>query len=169
MTRVMTRVREFFHEITIGKSVLILLMPLISILIDLKGLIFALCLMITIDLITGIIKYYHGKNVKFNIFKVNSLLLIQSELLRYTLKKCYEYGFLFIVALIIDLLVFEGMAVSLVGKEFIIPEFALIIPIGIETWSIFENIEGVSGNNLFKKLVSFLPEKIQKIFSDANN
>ncbi len=53
----------------------------------------------------------------------------------------------------------------LVGKVFTLTELSVRIPCGIEAWSIFENIEQVTNRNLLKKFASFLPKKLQNLFS----
>lgn len=161
----MNQILTFFTSLTIGKKFLLFLTPFISILLGMKTLLFASCILITIDLFTGIIKSFKEKEIKFNLFKKETYLVIKSGLLRLTLKKSYEYGLLLIVVAIIESFILGLTPIMLIGKVFTLTELSIVIPCGIEVWSIFENIESITGNNILKKFISFLPKKLQNLFS----
>ena len=167
----MNQILAFFTSLTVGKKFLLFLTPFISILLGMKALLFGLAILITIDLVTGIIKSFKKKKIKFSLFKKETYLTIKSGLLRLTLKKSYEYGLLLIVVAIIESFILGVTPIMLVGKAFTLTELAVIIPSGIEVWSIFENIESQVGRNIFKSFITFLPEPLQKIFKigDTDN
>lgn len=161
----MNQILTFFTSLTIGKKFLLFLTPFISILLGMQALLFGLCVLITIDLFTGIVRSFRVQEVKFNFFKKETWLVIRSNLLRLTLKKSYEYGLLLIVVAIIESFILGLTPIMLAGKVFTLTELAIVIPCGIEIWSIFENIETITGNNILKKFASFLPIPLQNLFS----
>ena len=128
-------------------------------------LILGLVILITIDLLTGIIRSFKEQNVCFNIFKVSTWNVIKSRLLRGTLRKSYEYGILIIVVAIMEAFVLGVMPITLIGKVFTLTELSVVVCSGIETWSIFENIEPITKSNILKKFASFLPKPLQNLFS----
>ncbi len=123
-----------------------------------------LLILITIDLITGISKSLYENNRSCNPLKADFWKSIKSYMLRKTWKKAYEYGIGIIVVVIFETLVFGGgSSIMIMSKNFTISELSVIIPALVEVWSIFENMEAISGNNMFKKVTSFLPPKVQRI------
>ena len=167
----MKQIITFFKTLTVSKKILLLLAPLISILLGMKTLLFGLAILITIDLFTGIVRSFRIKEIPFKPFKRKTWLVIKSGLIRLTLKKSYEYGLLLIVVAVIESFILGLTPIMLVGKAFTLTELAIIIPSGIEVWSIFENIESQVGRNIFKSFITFLPEPLQKIFKigDTDN
>ena len=61
----MNQILAFFTSLTVGKKFLLFLTPFISILLGMKALLFGLAILITIDLLTGIIKSFKEKKIKF--------------------------------------------------------------------------------------------------------
>jgi hypothetical protein len=132
---------------------------------NLNTLLLGLVILITIDLVTGIIKSFKEQKIPFNLLKLKTYKVIKSNLLRQTLKKFYEYSMLIIVVAIIESFVLGITPITLVGKIFTLTELAIIVCSGIETWSIFENLETVTNRNILKRFVLFLPKPLQNIFS----
>tara|TARA_R110000765_G_scaffold423157_1_gene531611 strand:+ start:355 stop:753 length:399 start_codon:yes stop_codon:yes gene_type:complete len=130
-----------------------------------QALLFGLAILITIDLFTAIVRSFRIEKIPFKFFKRKTWLVIKSGLLRLTLRKSYEYGLLLIVVAIVESYILGVTPVALAGKSFTLTELSVIIPSGIEIWSIFENIEGVTNRNILKKFISFLPTKLQNLFS----
>tara|TARA_R110000764_G_scaffold20407_2_gene52403 strand:- start:3330 stop:3830 length:501 start_codon:yes stop_codon:yes gene_type:complete len=161
----MKQILLFFKDFSLGKQTLILLTPIISVLMNMNTLILGLVILITIDLLTGIIRSFKEQNVCFNIFKVSTWNVIKSRLLRGTLRKSYEYGILIIVVAIMEAFVLGVMPITLIGKVFTLTELSVVVCSGIETWSIFENIEPITKSNILKKFASFLPKPLQNLFS----
>ena len=155
----MKSITLFFKSLTVSKTILLILSPAISTLVSMKSSIIGLLILILIDLITGIRKTHHINKVKF------SWKTVKSYLLRQTWKKTYEYGIGIVAITILQTLIFGEINVAIFDKELNLAQLSVIIPSLIELWSVFENLEAVSGNNPLKKLESFLPEFIQKIFN----
>lgn len=156
---------KFFSKLTIGKKVLLILTPLISLVAGMKIIIIGLWLIILIDLITGIRKDMHIKNIPFNIFNKSFWMTIKSYALRKTWKKTYEYNIGMLLFVIFESMVLGVTPVSIIGKSFTLSELSAIIPCIVEMWSIFENFEAVSGKNLLKRISSLFPENIKKILN----
>ena len=146
------------------KVVVLSISTILSVLINMKIALLGLSILIIIDLITGIAKSLYEKNINCNPFKTEFWKSIKSYMLRKTWKKAYEYGIGIIVVVILETLVFGGStSIMLMSKKFSLSELAVVIPSIVEVWSIFENIEVVTKNNFFKKLYTFLPQKVQKV------
>jgi len=94
---------------------------------------------------------------------------IKSYLLRDTWRKAYEYGIGIVVVIIFESLIFGITTISILNRDFTISELAIIIPAVIEIWSIFENLEAVSNENILKKSVKILPRNIQRLFNNNEN
>lgn len=158
----------FFKEFTFAKKVLLALTPLISMIISIKMALFGLFLLIGLDLITGIRKNLHQNNIKCNPFKAAFWRNIKSYLLRQTWRKTYEYGIGILVLMVFESMIFGSTIITLASKTFTITELAVLLPAAIEVWSIFENLESVSGKNILKRLKNLLPKQLQKLLSPLN-
>ncbi len=158
----MESVAAFFNKLTLGKKVLLLLTPVISILVSMKIILLGLLLLIFIDLLTGIRKNLYQRSIKFNLFKKVFWVSIKSYLLRKTWKKTYEYLFGIMTIIILETLILGETNVEVMNKVFTISELSAIIPACIEVWSIYENMEVVSGNNVLKKAKKYLLKKFLK-------
>ena len=153
----------FFEKLTVGKKLLLLASPIITLLISMKLILLGLWLLITIDLLTGIRKNLHVQGIKFNPLKYYFWMAIKSYLLRKTWRKTYEYGIGIIVVAILETLILGGTPVSILSKTFSLTELSVVLPAMIEAWSIFENLEGAGGVNLLKRVSVLLPPDIRTI------
>ena len=143
--------------------------PLISYFSDIKYSILALFILIFIDLLTGIRKYHFKRKIKLNLFKRVFWYTIKSYLLRQTWKKSYEYIFGILAVFCFEMFIFGKSEIEILGKNYSFTKWIIVLASIVEIWSIFENLEKVSGNNLLKKCLSFFPEKIKKIFYIGRN
>lgn len=162
----MKRTMLFFNKFTAPKGILLISTGLLTLLMNLRGLFIALTVLVLIDLVTGITKFFYNNDIKFEITKKKTYLAIKSGSLRKTLIKSYEYGVLIIVGIIIELLIFKRTLIDIQEMSFSISQITILMPIGVEIWSIFENIESVTGNNMLKKIADLLPDKIRKLFPE---
>lgn len=161
----MKSIISFFKKITIGKKVILITIPIISVLVNMKSIIIGLWLIVFIDLITGIRKSMHDSSVPFNIFNKSFWLIIKSYMLRKTWKKVYEYNLGILLFVIFESMVLGVTPITIIGKVFTLSELSAIIPCIVEVWSIFENFEAVSGKNLLKRISSLLPDSVKKILN----
>lgn len=159
----------FFNTLTKGKKLALLLSPIVTLLLSMKTILLGLSLLIILDLITGIIRSLNDKGIKPSIFKKLFWKSIKSYLLRKTWKKSYEYGLGIIVIVVFETLIFGTTSISIMDKSFTVSELAVIIPAIIEVWSIFENIEAVSKNNVLKKLTFFFSTSLRNLFKAAKS
>lgn len=158
---------SFFSNLSFGKKMLLLATPILSVLISMKAAIFGLWILIFIDLLTGIRKNFHSKGIKFNLFKKVFWRSIKSYLLRQTWKKTYEYGIGILVIVVFETMIFNIPPLAILGGTVMISELSIILPAAVEVWSIYENLEAVSGNNILKMLKKFLPSNIRAIFNSS--
>lgn len=156
---------SFFHDLTLAKQILLAFTPIVSMIISIKMALLGLFLLIGLDLLTGIRKNLHAKNIKCNPLKAAFWRNIKSYLLRQTWRKTYEYGIGILVMMVFETMVLGITAIALANKTFTITELAILLPAAIEVWSIFENMENVSGKNILKRLKVLLPKQISKIIS----
>lgn len=161
----MDSITTFFGNLTVGKKILLFLAPLITLLISMKAALLALSIFLLLDLITGIRKTLYIRGVKTNPLKKSFWLSIESYLLRKTWKKAYEYGIGIIVVILFRILLIGEVIIPFFSLSFSLIELSVIIPCLIEAWSIFENLEAVSGRNILKRIFSLLPEKIRVILT----
>lgn len=162
----------FMENLTLGKKLFLLIAPFISIIISMKAAILGLWALILIDLITGIRKNLIGRNVigknqPISIFRASFYRAIRSYMLRQTWKKFYEYSMGILTVVVFESLIFGVTPIEMMGKVFTISELAVVYPAGVEVWSIFENMEGVTGRNILEKLKQVLPPQLRIIFSSA--
>ena len=118
-----------------------------------------------LDTTTKINAVAKAKKLKFNPFKKYFWLEIKSGGFRKMANKIFmEYGVYLIIAFVIDSLVFSKTTTfNIVGSDLKLPVIAVYYFSFIEAWSIGENIEEAGGINWLKRILHFLPEKIQKI------
>lgn len=154
----------FFTKMTLAKSVLLSLAPILILILEMKTTLVALSIIIFIDLLTGIRKSLHIHKISFNLFSKIFWRSISSHGMRSTWRKSYEYGIGIITFAVLDSLVFGLAVIELMGKQVSITEIAITTACLVEVYSVYENMEAVSGNNLFKKMLVFFPEKIKQIF-----
>lgn len=165
----MNSILLFFNKLTKWKKLALLLSPIVTLLLSMKAILIGLSILIILDLITGIVKSLKEKGIEPSIFKKLFWKSIKSYLLRKTWKKAYEYGLGIIVVVVFETLIFGTTSISIMEKSFTISELAVIIPAIIEIWSIFENIESVSKNNVLKKLFVFFPAPLKNLFTKAKS
>lgn len=166
----MKSISTFFSKITMGKGLLLLLSPLLTALISMKAALLGLLILIFIDLLTGIRKSHYEKNINFNPFNGVFWGSIKSYLLRQTWRKFYEYGIGILVVVVFETLVFgTPMNIIFAKKAFTLAEVLTVIPALIEVWSIFENLEAVSGKNVFKRIQYLLPISFRELFKKKSD
>ena len=125
---------------------------------------FCFILITCLDTLTRVHADAVSKKIKFNPLKAYFWREFKSGKFRNMLRKIfYEYGVYLIIAFILDTLVFENLLISIYGEKLTLPVIALYIFSFIELWSIGENIDEAGGVNIFKRIIKFLPEKIQEI------
>lgn len=156
-----------FKNLTMGKKLALLASPALTLLISMKLVILGLFLLIIIDLLTGIRKNFHLNNVSFGLFKKEFWMSIKSYLLRKTWVKTYEYVIGIVAIAVLESMIFGGMPITIFSKVFSLTELAIVIPALVETWSIWENLEAVSGHNPLKKLLPLMPKAIQLLFQKS--
>jgi len=160
----MKSVTFFFKKITLAKAILLTLSPVIAIIVNMKTMLIALGFIIFIDMLTGIRKGLHKKGIPFNPIKPIFWKNVQSAGLRSTWRKTYEYAIGIIVFAVLDGMVLGNIEVALFQKTYSLTQIAVAVACIIEAYSIHENMEAVSGNNLFKILLKGFPDKFSKIF-----
>lgn len=153
---------SYFSDMTFMKSISLLLTPILSVLISIHSGIFLLFFIMTIDLITGIKKDMIVKNRRFSLFKKSTWLFIESQGLRRTWRKSYEY--------ILGILIFAGVqsvwfaepVFVLFGRGIFLSEIAVMVLVIIEIHSVFENLSVIRPNSKFIKIVSPIMDKANK-------
>tara|TARA_R100000544_G_C2204541_1_gene48546 strand:- start:193 stop:591 length:399 start_codon:yes stop_codon:yes gene_type:complete len=130
-----------------------------------KTILLALVIIIFIDLLTGIRKAHYKNKIKFRPWKSEFWKIIRSSALRNTWRKTTEYGTGILVFILLDALVFDESPLVKIGYNYSLAELAAIVACLVEVYSIYENMEAVSGNNPLKRILSFLPIKFKTIFS----
>ena len=135
---------------------------------SLRTALYAFLIITVLDTITRIHADATKEGLKFNPFKRYFYGQIKSEGLRNMMSKIFlQYGVYLIIAFTIDYYILDkAVLLNYNDKGLTLPIISLYIFSGIEIWSIGENIEESGGVNLIKRLLHFLPEKIQKIFKD---
>ena len=137
---------------------------ILTTLLDMREILLALAIIIIIDMLTGIRKSLFLKNVKANIHKKEFWHAVNSNGIRQTWRKAYEYVIGIIVFMILDILVLKSPGIEMMGSIYSLSELAVALACIIEVYSIYENMEAVSGRNLFKTVLDFLPTPIKNIF-----
>lgn len=152
-----------------GKAIMLsVLCPLLATLLNMKDVLIGLSFIILLDMFTGIRKSLHEKGIKFDLRKMEFWRSVKSSGIRNTWRKTYEYviGILAFVAL--DGFVLKISSFEILGCEYSISEVSVITAVVIEIYSVFENMEAVSGNNPLKRVVSILPHRARSFFSNKN-
>ena len=157
----MKSITLFFGKMTLIKWLLTLLSPVIMIILSMKTTLVALSIIIFIDMITGIRKDLHIKKTPFNPAKKLFWSGLKSSGMRATWRKTYEYGIGILVFAIMDGLVLGQTSINLMGNTLSITELSVSMACLVEIYSIYENMEAVSGNNLFKKMNYLLPRQVK--------
>lgn len=163
----MKSITAFFNNLTLGKKLLLLITPIISVIISMKAAILGLWLLIFFDLLTGIRKNLYRRGIPFNILKSSFWMAIKSYLLRQTWRKTYEYGLGILIIVIFESLILGATPITLMSKTFTIAELSVLVPAAVEVWSIFENFEAVSGKNILKMIKDLLPPALANLFSSG--
>lgn len=137
---------------------------LLTTLLNMRQILLALAIIIIIDMLTGIRKSLFVKGVKAKFYKKEFWNAINSNGIRQSWRKTYEYAIGIIVFIILDSLVLKSSGIELMGAIYSLSEIAVALACMVEIYSIYENMEAVSGNNLLKKLTFLLPKRVQKMF-----
>jgi hypothetical protein len=123
-----------------------------------------LALLILLDLLSGIRKDFFLKGITAYVWQKSFWREVKSYGVRETWKKTYEYGIGIIVCSVFESMIFKMEPIGLMSKQFSLTELAIMIASMVEVYSNYENMEAVSGRNVFKKVIKFLPKSIQDIF-----
>lgn len=164
----MKSITLFFGKMNTGKIIMLsVLCPVLATLLSMKDVLIGLSFIILLDMFTGIRKSLHEKGIKFDLRKIEFWHSVKSSGIRSTWRKTYEYviGILAFVAL--DGFVLKTSSFKILGEQYSISEIAVITAIIIEVYSIFENMEAVSGRNPLKRVISILPNKFKTFFSST--
>lgn len=129
-----------------------------------RTILFALLIIIFVDLLTGIRKAHYTEGVTFRPHKKEFWKVIKSKELRKTWRKTIEYAVGVIIFAILETMVLGESSVQLLGNKYSIAELAVTTACLVETYSIYENMEAVSGNNLMKKIIKIFPFSLRNIF-----
>jgi len=160
----------FFGKLTLEKKALLLtLTPVLTVLLNTTPMLIGLAILILIDLITGIRKSLHEKNLSFNLFKAHFWRTLHSKGMRDTWRKTYEYGIGVIVFAVFESMIFKINPISIGSTAFTLTELAVVTATLVEIYSIFENMEAVSGNNILKKITFLLPAPIRKLLTGKDD
>tara|TARA_R110000737_G_scaffold136991_1_gene167852 strand:+ start:1024 stop:1545 length:522 start_codon:yes stop_codon:yes gene_type:complete len=154
----------FFGKLTLEKKTLLLtLTPILTVLLNTQSMLIGLALIIFIDLLTGIRKSHYKEGIKFTPFTMKFWNVIKSKHLRSTWRKTYEYGMGIVVFAVFESMVLKLDSFTIGTAVFTLTELAVITAVLVEMYSIFENMEAVSGNNLLKRLSFLLPVQIRRL------
>ena len=153
---------KFFSNLTESKIVLLFITPVIALWMEHETALLTLLLFIFLDLVTGVQKYLFEKKLKIQPFKPKTWLYITSGGLRRSWGKLKDYGLGILVIFFLEVNVLGQTLVEINAKEVTLTLFAIILCATIEAWSIAENREAVTGRNILKTLLSFLPEKVRE-------
>lgn len=155
----------FFKELTVVKKVLLGITPILTVMLNAQQAWIGLGLLIFLDLLTGIRKSLYLTDVKERFWQKAFWKQVKSYGVRETWKKTYEYGIGIIVCSIFESMIFKMEPIDLMNSKFSLTELAIMVASIIEVYSNYENMEAVSGRNIFKSMLEFLPEPVQKIIS----
>jgi hypothetical protein len=159
----------FFRELTIVKKILLVLTPILTVMLNSQSAIIGLALLILLDLLSGIRKDFYLKGITAYIWQKSFWKGVKSYGIRETWKKTYEYGIGIIVCSIFESMIFKMEPIDVMNREFSLTELAIMIASIVEVYSNYENMEAVSGRNVFKLLTQFLPKPIQDVLSKLKN
>lgn len=155
---------------TVGKKILLVLSPILTMILDIHQLLISLAILVTIDLITGIIKTIKLKKIKINLLNKSFWMAVNSSGFRKTWIKAYQYCIGMIAFIILDSMILNGkdIMIPVIGKHSL-AQIAGIYLCLTEFWSIFENMESISGNNPLKKILGIMPSHVASVFRGNSN
>lgn len=139
---------------------------IITTLLNMREILLALAIIIIVDMLTGIRKSLFLKKVKSSILKKEFWHAINSSGLRATWRKTYEYAIGIIVFIVLDSLVLKSSSIMMMGAEYTLSEIAVAAACIVEIYSIYENMEAVSGRNMLKKVQFLFPEWLKKLLEN---
>jgi hypothetical protein len=162
---------HFIDTMTISKALTVLLTPFLATMTTAAPALLGLCLIMGLDLITGVRKSLYEKNVK-SPFKKEFWLIVSSSGFRRTWRKATEYGIGILTFSVLQTFFKIDATMPFIGSNLI--ETIILTAIVIEAYSIFENLRDSSTNSkftrflklLFNGVVSKLPEKLQKVLKN---
>jgi hypothetical protein len=129
-----------------------------------KTTLMALVIIILIDMVTGIRKDLHSKGTTLNPIRKAFWHGVSSSGLRSTWRKTYEYGIGILTFSVLDGMVLGSTSIAFMCQNYSIAELSVTIACLVEVYSVYENMEAVSGNNLFKKVINVFPQRAKSIF-----
>jgi hypothetical protein len=130
---------------------------------------FALLFLILLDFITGFRKSRVSRNVKWNPFAISFWRVLHSKGMRDTWRKTYEYLIGIIVLTIVQCYLLNLDPFTIMEKKYTLTQIGIVIGSIVEVWSIFENMEAVSGNNLLKRISFLFPDNLKKFLKIKDN
>jgi len=159
---------KFFSTMNENKLLLLLLTPILSIFMSHSTAIYTLSFLILIDLYTGINKDLYHKKIDLRILSPKTWKnwrAVTSSGFRKSWNKVKEYALGILVIHLVEKNILRlDSLVTIEDHSLSITAMFVIVLGGTEVWSIFENLEFISGRNKLKDLLSFLPEKIKEVF-----
>lgn len=157
----------FFKQLCAPKIILLGLSPLLTLFLSMKAILASLLVIILIDMITGIRKNLYQMDKSRSPFKKYFWKSLKSSGMRQTWRKTYEYGVGIIVFMVLDMFVLKAGTFHVLNADRSLSELSVAVACIIEVWSIFENMEHVSGNNVLKRILGILPKKFRDVFQSV--
>lgn len=138
----------------------------LSLYVGLESSLRVLGIMLLLDTFTRIHSEAKKLNTPFNPFRKPFWKVIKSKGLKLMLNKAFmQYGIYFIIAYYLDKHILQQLTViTFQEQDYTLPVIVVWLCIGVEIWSVGENIEEAGGINIPKRILHFLDEKYQKIF-----
>jgi hypothetical protein len=149
----------FFTNFSWKKALIFLPAPLLAQIDALIYPLFALLVVITVDLHSALIFHFHrlrkerNRKLTFNDYRYG----IVSGGIRQTIIKAYQYGMAIIVVFIVEIYGFGGeiqFTVPLINLEATVTKLILWSFVMIEIKSIDENLKGVSGKSMIESVAN---------------
>ena len=135
------------------KTLLLTLTPVITVLLNIQSILIGLAFIIFLDLLTGVRKSLHVQKININPFKITFWAAVKSKGMRSTWRKTYEYGIGIIVFAVFESMIFKMEPMTIMNHKFSVTELAAVTASLVEIYSIFENMEAVSGSNILKTII----------------
>lgn len=150
---------KYIYIASLSKKLFLFFVAFLGVYWDMKDLFTAFLFFTFLDFITGVQKdmFYQGLTSR-SIFSKDFRKTVKSRKIRAGIEKTKNYLLGVLIFAVVELLITGkiSLPIIVIERQYTVTELSLLIPIGNEIWSIFENREAITGKNILKTGLSLI-------------
>lgn len=151
------------------KFVTTLFAPLMAAILPLHQALAVLLLLVLINYVSQVIVSFKNDTSSKNFFIKIVSALFSKTALQTLFKRIYEYSLAVVMVGLLEVYMLGVTQVELATRTFSLLHFTIVVAGCLEVTRGFQLGEKITGSNMLETIVSFLPERLTRLFKKKNN